>query len=99
MKSTESKLKKKKGKIISPNRVWSKEAFDKTRAYQISYYKENYRSFNIRFSRKNDQELISYLESQDNLAEYIRKLVNKDIENKKRKQQRIKEKEESAKHG
>ena len=93
MKSTKSKLVRKKDRIISPGRVWSREAFDRTRDYQISYYKENYRSFNIRFSRKNDQEIISYLESQDNLAGYIRELVTKDIEKKKKRQ--LKEKEES----
>ena len=47
-------------------------------AYVISYIKNNVRRFEIKLSRKNDAELISWLESKENVNDYIKKLIAQD---------------------
>ncbi len=83
MKSTKPKLIKKRNKVITPAREWTKEAFQSYREYQIKYNKENYRTFAVRLNREKDAELIDWFESQENFADYIRGLGQKDMNRKK----------------
>lgn len=86
MKSTKSKLIRSKGKIYaSYGRTYSKEAFQNFREYQTKYEKEKYRRFNVRFRYGEDQDIIDFLEAQDNAMEYIRNTLRKDIEKKTKK--------------
>lgn len=83
MKSTKPKLIKKRNKVITPAREWTKEAFESYREYQIRYTRENYRTFALRLNREKDADLIDWFESQENYADYIRELGRKDMEKKK----------------
>lgn len=80
MKSTENKSVKSKTAIYAQGRVWNKEAFDRYRKYQIEFSKKNYRTFALRFSREKDSAIIQRMEEQENLVEYLRNLITKDIE-------------------
>ena len=89
MKSADSKKTSKPAKRSKPYSEWTKEAYDSFRDYQIKYYKENYRTFAIKFSREKDADIITYLESQENIANWVREKAKKDIEklNKKKEKQ------------
>ena len=47
------------------------------------YNKERTKSYAIRFFMATEQDLIDYLESQDNKAGYIKKLIREDMEKNK----------------
>lgn len=47
----------------------------------ISNYRlENYRQFIFCVSRKKEADMLAYIESQDNLAGYLKGLIKKDME-------------------
>ena len=79
MKSSDSKKEKKQVRRSKPYSEWTKEAYDSFRDYQIKYYKENYRTFAIKFSRDKDGDVIDYLESQENIANWVREKARKDL--------------------
>ena len=79
MKSSDSKKEKKQARRSKPYSEWTKEAYDSFRDYQIKYYKENYRTFTIKFSRDRDGDVIDYLESQENIANWVREKARKDL--------------------
>ena len=83
MKSTESRVIKKRNKVITSSREWTKEAYEQYRDYQINYAKENYRTFAFRLNREKDADLIEYFESKDNFADFIRYLGNKELKKEK----------------
>lgn len=56
----------------------AKHVFNK-REYDNQYIRENYRKYQIRFSYKNDEDVISKLDSVPNKIDYIRQLVLADI--------------------
>ncbi len=95
MKSTKSKLVKKKGKLVSSNRVWSKEAREKFNEYQTTYYKENIRLFTMRYNRKTDADVIDFIESLDNVSGYFRDMNRKEIKKKEKRDAKKKERGES----
>lgn len=95
MKSTKSKLVKKKGKLVSSNRVWSKEAREKFNEYQTTYYKENIRLFTMRYNRKTDADVIDFIESLDNVSGYFRDMIRKEIKKKEKRDAKKKERGES----
>ncbi len=76
-----SKADKKNSKRASPYNKWTDEAYKRFRDYQIEYYKENYRSFTIKYKRGKDDDVINFLESLDNISEWVRKMVRKEIDN------------------
>lgn len=88
MKNTENKSVKSKTGVYAQGRVWEKEAFDRYRKYQIAFTKKNYRTFALRFSREKDAEIIKRMEAQENLVEYLRVLISKDIEKEKKKKKK-----------
>ena len=84
MKSTKSKVSKKGEMIVSAGRTYSPEALKKFRQYQTKYEKENYRRISLRI-RSTETELIEWLESQENVMEYIRSVVKADMIRQKKK--------------
>ncbi len=88
MKSADSKKKSKPAKRSKPYSEWTKEAYDSFRDYQIKYYKENYRTFAIKFSREKDADIIAYLESQENIVNWVREKAKKDIARQNRKKEK-----------
>ena len=46
--------------------------------YITKYIKQNVRRFEIKLSKKNDADLIEWLESQGNVNQYIKNLIIKD---------------------
>ncbi|MBQ6148496.1 MAG: hypothetical protein IJI83_03005 [Oscillospiraceae bacterium] len=79
MKSTESKIVRRKGKVITSSRTWGKETFKAFREYQVKYYKENYRTFALRFNKEVDGDIIAFYESQDNLTDFLRQLTRREM--------------------
>ena len=88
MRKNEKKLVKSKSGVYAQGKMFSKESYKHYREYQQEYQKKTYRMFNIRFSYTNDAELIEWMENQEQLAPYIRDLVTKDMEKKKKKQKK-----------
>ena len=92
MKSDDSKNTNKQTRRSKPYSEWTKEAYDNFRDYQIKYYKENYRTFTIKLNRDKDRDIVDYLESQENIAnwvrETVRKQINKDLKKKEKESKR-----------
>ena len=92
MKSGDSKNTNKQTRRSKPYSEWTKEAYDNFRDYQIKYYKENYRTFTIKLNRDKDRDIVDYLESQENIAnwvrETVRKQINKDLKKKEKESKR-----------
>lgn len=49
------------------------------RQYQSEYVRDKYRQFNIKIQRTRYQDVIDFMETQDNLCEYIVQLIRKDM--------------------
>ncbi len=80
MRSTKKKpVQKKNGKVYVRGRTWTKAQLAAYSEYQVKYQKESYRSFVFRISREKDPDMIAFLESQENLTDYIRKLIDRDM--------------------
>ena len=67
--------KKKVGRKPLPKRQLVKNQ----RAQHTQWSKENTRAFAVRLHKKYDAEVIAKLDSQDNKAQYIKQLIEKDI--------------------
>lgn len=83
MKSTEKKAveSKKKGVVYAQGRMWKKSQLEDFRAYQTEYNKNTYRTFVFRVSKEKEGDIIKYLESQENLTEYLKILIREDMLN------------------
>ncbi len=79
MKSGDSKNTNKQTRRSKPYSEWTKEAYDNFRDYQIKYYKENYRTFTIKLNRDKDGDIVDYLESKENIANWVREKARKDL--------------------
>ena len=53
--------------------------FDKAK-YTAEYIKKHIRQFMFKLSRIYDEDMIKWLESKDNVNEYLKSLVQKDME-------------------
>jgi len=62
-------------------RRYYRENADKAQQYANEYNKTKMKSYAFRFSYKEDQDIIDFLESIDNKTDYIRRLIRADIEN------------------
>lgn len=51
------------------------EAYKRFRKYQNSFIKKNYKTYLLRFSKSNDDDIIEILESQNNCAEFLRQAI------------------------
>ena len=47
--------------------------------YTNKYAKENFRSFNVKFKRGADQDVINYLETHGSVTDTMRRLVQEEI--------------------
>ena len=47
---------------------------------QCKYIKEHYRRFGLKLHKTYDPEMIAFLESKDNLQQYLKELIKKDME-------------------
>ena len=83
MKSTTKKatVNKKTGEITAQGRVWQEKKLSDYRQYQQDFNKETYRTFVFRLSKTKDEGMISFLEGQDNLTEYLKILIREDMQN------------------
>ncbi|MBR0417879.1 MAG: hypothetical protein IJI66_01775 [Erysipelotrichaceae bacterium] len=82
MKSTKSKVRRRDGIVFAAGKTFSESSYKNMRAYQDSYEKEKYRRFNIRMRFEEDGDIIEFLESQNNLYEYMRKIIRADMKKK-----------------
>ena len=74
-KSVESKT---KNVTYAQNRIWHNEDLKRYRDYQKDFNKTHYRTFVIRIPREQYKDLISFLETKDNLTAYIADLIAQD---------------------
>jgi hypothetical protein len=51
--------------------------------YNNAYNRENYRSFSVRYNNKKEKKIISWLEKQDSIKDYITALILADMEKNK----------------
>jgi len=51
--------------------------------YQAAYAKEKLRRFELRVNRENEPDLMGWLESKENLQQYLKQLIRKDMEESK----------------
>lgn len=83
MKSTEKKAveSKKEGVVYAQGRMWKKSQLEDFRAYQTEYNKNTYRTFVFRVSKEKEGDVINFLESKNNLTEYLKILIREDMLN------------------
>lgn len=67
-------------------RNWTKEAYDNFRDYQLKYYKQNCRTFSLRYNRFKDGDVVDFLEAEGNVADFVRQAVRKAIKEKEEKE-------------
>lgn len=82
--NTKKKAVKSKNGVYAQGRIWTPEQYTRFRKYQVAFTKEHYRTFAIRFSRETDADIIAYLEAQNNVVEYLRKVIREDNKKKKK---------------
>ena len=58
-------------------------AYQKKLDYNNTYNRENYRSFSIRYNKANEKKIISWLEKQGSVKQYVTELILADMEKKK----------------
>ena len=85
MKDTKSKSVKDKSKGVtySAGRIWTDKQLENYRKYQVNFLRDTYRTFVVRLKKEGDKKLISFLEKQDNVTEYIKNLIVEDMKKKK----------------
>lgn len=57
----------------------SKSTYKSMQDYRTTYVKEYYRQFNVKLSKTRHDDVIRWMEAQDNLVQYITDLVRKDL--------------------
>ena len=54
--------------------------------YLNNYEKENLRQIRLKINRKTEPELLEWIEKQDNIQGYIKRLIQKDMDREKEKE-------------
>ena len=57
----------------------------KTAEYLAAYEKENIRQIRLKINRKTEPELLEWIEEQENIQGYIKRLIREDMEKEKEK--------------
>lgn len=57
----------------------------KTAEYLAAYEKENIRQIRLKINRKTEPELLEWIEGQENIQGYIKRLIREDMEKEKEK--------------
>ena len=84
LRSTKKRAVEKDEMILAQGKMWSKKSYMHFRQYQTEYNKKRYRMFGIRMLNEADKDLIKWLESKDNLNEYLKNIIRKDMEKSKK---------------
>ena len=50
------------------------------KAYNAKYIKENQRQFMLKVNKLLDPEMVAWLESKDNIQQYLKQLIREDME-------------------
>ncbi len=61
----------------------SEKAKQRKNKYNNTYKKETYKSYMLRLNKKNNGDVISWLETQDNKRNYMIDLIRKDMQERK----------------
>ena len=80
MREKKNNLVHENGKVITPYRVYSEEAYNKFLKYKQNFDAKRYRRFIFRLVNGEDDDAIDFLQSQKGLTEYIKGLVMADME-------------------
>ena len=56
---------------------------EKRKQYEIDYIKQYQRQFLLRVNRKLEPDMVTWLESKDNVQAYLKELIRKDMEESK----------------
>lgn len=64
-----------------------KNLSDKSKKTKTKYYKEKYQKLTLKFNKVKDEVIIKQLQKQNNITEYIRYLVLRDVERKMKNEQ------------
>lgn len=54
------------------------------RLYNLKYIKENQRQFMIKVNRIHEPEMVTWLESKENISQYVKQLIREDMEKQSR---------------
>jgi len=54
------------------------------RLYNLKYIKENQRQFMIKVNRIHEPEMVAWLESKENISQYVKQLIREDMEKQSR---------------
>ena len=65
-------------------------SYEKKLNYNNAYNRENYKSFAVRFSNKNESKIIRWLMKQPSTKAYIKELIIADMEKNKKKTKKAK---------
>ena len=63
----------------------AKSKYKQKLEYNNDYNRLNYRSFSVRFNMWSEQEIISWLESQESVKQYLTQLIENDMKKAKKK--------------
>lgn len=79
MREKKNNLYRENGQVITPYRVFNEEAYEHFLKYKQNYDKKRYRRYSFRLVNQNDGDLIDFLESHDQVSNYIKNLVIADM--------------------
>ena len=65
--------------VYACGKIWSKESLKKYREYQQDFIANRYRAFAFRLVKLSDADIIEYLEGKENLTQYLKELIKKDM--------------------
>lgn len=74
-----------------------KNLSDKSKKTKTKYYKEKYQKLTLKFNKVKDEVVIEQLQKQNNITEYIRYLVLRDVERKMKNEQENQERKTYSK--
>lgn len=63
---------------------WNEETLKKFRKYQNAFIRNTYQAYTVRFNKEKDSDVIDFLEKKGKITDYIRKLIEADMEREKK---------------
>ena len=84
MRSTKKKAVEKDGLVLAQGRIWTDEQYLRNKQYKAEYNRKKYKMYGIRFLNESEQDIIEYLNGQENLNQYFRELILADMKKKKK---------------
>ena len=74
----------KDGLVLAQGRIWTDEQYLRNKQYKAEYNRKKYKMYGIRFLNESEQDIIEYLNGQENLNQYFRELILADMKKKKK---------------